>query len=139
MTVPGVDAEPHLGAFVTVDYELRITERCLTQDLGLPVDTAFERALTHPIVTAFRAKRLTDPGDGETVGPHAGDRTLYKLRGRQRHRGATLFDPVQGVVWLCAYGFHESGEPDDASKLFAALIDSKTISPSSADYRRLAH
>jgi len=72
VTVPGVDAEPHLGAFVTVDYELRITEGCLTQDLGLAVDTAFERALTHPIVTAFRAKRLTDPGDGGTVGPHAG-------------------------------------------------------------------
>jgi len=138
VTVPGVDSELHLGAFVTVDYELRIAERCLTQDLRLPVDTTFEQALSHRIVKAFRTKRTSEPGDGETIGPSAGDRTLYKLRGGQRHRGATLYDSVEQVVWLCAYGFHESGEPDDAYKLFATLIESRTIAPATADYRRLA-
>ncbi|HEY5519559.1 MAG TPA: hypothetical protein VIK08_02795 [Candidatus Limnocylindrales bacterium] len=137
MPVPGVDSELHLGAFVTVDYELRITERCLTRDLGLVADTSFERALDRPIVTAFRAKRAANPGDGETVGPRAGDRTLYKLRGGGRHRGATLFDSVERVVWLCASGFHTSGEPDDAYRLFAVLIESKAIEPTSDDYRRL--
>lgn len=137
MVVPGVDSELHLGAFVTVDYELRITERCLTQDLGLAADTSFARALERPIVIAFRAKRTADPGDGETVGPRAGDRTLYKLRGGQRHRGATLFDSVEKVVWLCAYGLHTSGEPDDSYRLFAALIESKAIGPKADDYRRL--
>jgi hypothetical protein len=135
--VPGVDAELHLGAFITVDYELRITERCLIEDLDLAADSSFEHALGRPIVIAFRAKRAADPGDGETVGPQAGDRTLYKLRSGRRHRGATLFDSVERVVWLCAYGLHTSGEPDDAYKLFAALIESKMITPTSSDYRRL--
>lgn len=68
-------------------------------------------------------------------GPAIGRSTSFG--GGQRHRGATLFDSVEKVVWLCAYGFHTSGEPDDAYRLFAALIDSKAIEPTADDYRRL--
>lgn len=137
MAPPGVEPESHLGAFVGTDHELRITERCLTSDLGFAADATFDQALRHRIVVAFRAKRAASPGDGETIGPQAGERTLFKLRARHRERGATLFDSVEKVVWLCAYGFHQSGESDDAYKLFATLIESKAIGPTAADYIRL--
>jgi hypothetical protein len=138
--VPGIGtaAEHHEGSFICPDYELRITERCLVNDLGGSAGTTFVEAGRHPIVDAFRSKRAVDPRGGDTVGPAAGVRTLYTLRGAARSRGATLFDAVTGVVWLCAYGFHTSGEPDDAYQLFRALIDSKAILPIGLDYSRWA-
>jgi hypothetical protein len=41
------------------------------------------------------------------------------------------------VVWLCAYGWHRSGEGDDAFKRFADLIERDVIYPDADDYRRL--
>lgn len=132
----GVDPEVHLGAYIRPEYELRVTERCLTVDLGLGADTSFDTAASTRIVSGFRTKRASNPGDGETIGPAAGDRSLYKLRSG-RHRGATLFDEIESVVWLCACGFHESGQADDAYRLFDALIDSGEIYPAAADHLRL--
>lgn len=133
----GVAPETHLGALVFPAYELRITRRCLGEDLGMAVDVAFDDCLARPIVKAFVAKRSVNPGDGDTIGPAAGPRTLYKLRNRHRHRGATWFDHVEQVVWLCASGYHESGDPDDAYRYFAQLLREHRIEPAAADYLRL--
>jgi hypothetical protein len=103
----------------------------------MAVDIAFDDCLARPIVKAFVAKRSVDPGDGDTIGPAAGARTLYKLRNRHRHRGATWFDQAGQVVWLCGSGFHESGDPDDAYRYFAQLLREHRIEPAADDYLRL--
>lgn len=130
----GVAPEAHARAFVTLEHELRITQRCLVDDLGLSADSTFEDVQHHPIVKAFVAKRQTVPADGETIGPAAGVRTLYKLRGATRSRGATLFDADERVVWLCAYGYHESGSPDDAYRRFESLMREHRLEPVMDDF-----
>ena len=132
-----MDPELHLGGCLCDNWELRVTERCLIEDLALTRETSFEEALGHPIVRAFKVQRANDPGSGDTVGPRAGRNTLFTLRHRHDHRGATLYDPDEGVVWLCAYGRHRSGEPDDAFALFRELIRDHRISPTPDDYLRL--
>lgn len=65
----GDDGPPlHRGSCLCERYELRITGRCLVDDLGLTAESSFEDALTHPIVQAFVDKRWTTPDAGKTVG-----------------------------------------------------------------------
>jgi hypothetical protein len=119
------------------EHELCITARCLEDDLAMSAETTFEEALRHPIVQALQEKRSTQTGSGKTVGPAAGPATLYHLGAGEDHRGATWFDGEEGVVWLCAYGWHRSGEPEDAFKHFARLLRDEVIYPDEGDYRRL--
>jgi hypothetical protein len=119
------------------DHELCITRRCLVDDLGMDTDTSFEDALRHPIVKAFRTKRCSNTGLGKTVDPEVGDDTLYHLGAGEDHRGATWYDADNAVVWLCGYGWHRSGDPGDAFKQFAGLIESGEIYPEEHDYRLL--
>jgi hypothetical protein len=113
--------------------ELRITRRCLEEDLRMASDAAFADALAHEIVRAFRNRRRDRFDDTKTVGPAAGPRTLYRLAHRHRHRGATWYDEELNVVWLCAYGYHESGTSDDAFPYFRELIEAGRIMPTQAD------
>jgi hypothetical protein len=53
------------------------------------------------------------------------------------HRGATWYDQVEQVVWLCAYGLHRSGEADDAFPHFHGLIEKGTLLPTEDDYAAL--
>lgn len=41
------------------------------------------------------------------------------------------------VVWLCGYGWHESGADDDAFQLFKQLIEEGRIKPTPADIEAL--
>jgi hypothetical protein len=136
MTTP-VQIELHRGGCVCRTHELRITGRCLVEDLGMTVETSFEDALRHPIVQAFQGKRLADTGSGKTVGPWAGGNTLFHLGVGDDHRGATWFDMDERVVWLCAYGWHRSGQKNDAFQLFTGLLHNDEIYPTTDDYRRL--
>lgn len=130
-------ARYHRGSCLAGPYELRVTARCLAEDLGMPPATPFCDARAHPIVAAFEAERSKDPGAGKTVGPSAGNRTLFRLAVGHDHRGATWYDEVEGVVWLCAYGRHRSGQPDDAFPHFAALRRSGRVEPTVDDYEVL--
>jgi hypothetical protein len=115
-------------------WELRITERCLVDDLGLAPDASYADALArHKIVDAFSKKRSERTDNGKTVGPAAGDNTLYRLGHGHRHRGATWYDQDGQVVWLCAYGRHESGADDDAFPYFDELMRTGTMMPTTAD------
>jgi hypothetical protein len=136
MTTP-VQIEFHSGGCLCLTHELRITGRCLVDDLGMTADTSFEDALRHPIVQAFQGKRLTNTGSGKTVGPKAGGKTLFHLGVGDDHRGATWLDVHERVVWLCAYGWHRSGQRNDAFQLFAQLLENDEIYPTRDDYRRL--
>lgn len=134
---PKGQPEFHRGSCVCLDIELRITERCLVEDLQLPPDMCFKEAVRQPIVKAFVAKRSQVPVSGKTVGPKRGERTLYHLGVGNTHRGATWHDTAHQVVWLCGYGFHRSGEPRDAFQSFKRLLQDDRMHPAEADYRRL--
>lgn len=129
--------QPYGRSFLCPRWELRITERCLVDDLELDAGTGFYDALRHPIVDAFAKKRLTSTGEGKTVGPEAGAETLHHLGAGDRHRGATWWDANNKVVWLCGYGWHESGADDDAFQLFKHLIEEGRIKPTPADIETL--
>lgn len=127
----------HRSSCICTDYELRVTRRCLVDDLGLREEAAFEDALGHPIVDAFMSQRAQDPLGTKTVGPEAGKRTFYRLARGHDHRGATWYDERHRVVWLCAYARHRSGEPDDAFPYFRDLMAENRMFPGVADYELL--
>src|SRR5581483_1459751 len=102
------------GSYLCDDYELRITQRCLRDDLGMPPNATFGDALAHPVVQAFRNQRRQSPVGTKTIGPAAAANTIYRLGHTDDHRGATWHDEANRVVWLCAYRRHRSGEPADA-------------------------
>lgn len=86
------------------------------------------------MVAAFENQRRDNPLGTKTVGPEAGRQTVYRLGFGHDHRGATWFDDAEGVVWLCAYRLHRSGEADDAFPYFKKLIDSDQMLPQTEDY-----
>ncbi|HMI99015.1 MAG TPA: hypothetical protein VK488_04185 [Gaiellaceae bacterium] len=130
--------ESHLRSFVCrAGHELRVTERCVVDDLGFDRETDFDILLRHEIVTALRNRRHTVVYGTATVGPAAGDDTLWVLRQTHDHRGATWFDAEQNVVWLCAYAHHRSGAPGDAFEHFPQLIEAGLMRPTAADYEAL--
>ena len=128
----------HLRSFVCrAGHDLRVTERCVVEDLESGHDAGFDLLLRHEIVVALRNQRHTVVHGTDTVGPAAGVDTLWVLRYSHHHRGATWFDPEENVVWLCAYARHRSGEPQDAFPHFDELRRAGLIRPTAADYESL--
>lgn len=119
-------------------HQLRVTCRCIREDLGVgepPIQ--FDDLIRHPIVGALQSKRAVETLGPKTVGADAGDLSLYHLGMGDDHRGATWWDSTSEVVWLCAYGLHRSGEPDDAFQYFQQLIAAERIYPTPEDYEWL--
>jgi len=85
-------------------------------------------------VHGFENQRAANPLGTRTVGPAAGEITLYRLGYGHDHRGATWHDEAYRVVWLCAYRQHRSGDDDDAFPYFHELIHAGTILPTEDDY-----
>lgn len=137
----------HRSALVGSSYELRITQRCLSDDLNERVDLSEldnapaieELTRRHQIVDAFVSERSLQPSGTRVVGRGRTDRPISRLGRGNDHRGATWHDEESGVVWLCASGRHRSGTPDDAFQHFHRLIDADTIYPTEEDYRLLEH
>jgi len=127
----------HRGSCICEGYDLRVTRRCLVTDLGFESNTIFAEARAHPIVRAFENQRAADPIGTRTVGPAAGDLTVYRLGLGNDHRGATWHDQAERVVWLCAYRLHRSGEDDDAFPYFHELIGAGVLLPTEDDYSAL--
>jgi hypothetical protein len=115
-----------------------VTKRCVEEDLGLPGESNFNRLARFEIVKALRRERSQSVVGSDTVGPAAGEDTIWVLRHGNDHRGATWFDPVENVVWLCAYSRHRSGTPNDAFQRFPGLIRDGTMRPVAEDYEALA-
>lgn len=128
----------HLRSFIcAAGHELRVTRRCVEADLGLGPDDHLEHLLRHPIIKAFISERTSELRGTTTVGPAAGDNTLWVLRRTHRHRGATWYDQELNVVWLCAYSRHRSGDPDDAFPKFDEMRESREIWPLDEDRQAL--
>ena len=127
----------HRGSCICDRYDLRITKRCLVSDLGFESSTTYADARSHQIVRAFESQRAADPVGTRTVGPAAGELTIYRLGQGNDHRGATWHDQAERVVWLCAYALHRSGEDDDAFPYFHELIRAGSLRPTADDYAAL--
>ena len=126
----------HRGALICPNYELRITQRCLTDDLR-EAQADLEGLDRHEIVRAFVNERSQQPVGVREVGRGRNERPLWRLGFGHDHRGATWHDEEARVVWLCACGRHRSGQRDDAFQHFNRLIEADIIYPTEDDYRLL--
>jgi hypothetical protein len=103
----------------------RITQRCLSDDLGLPADSVHrpidELAGANDVIAAFRDRRaeMGSPGQ-EPIRSLLPDVVAFSLHVGRR-RGATWHHREAGVIWLLAVGYHREGHVDDAYAYFARL------------------
>ena len=131
---------PLLRSFICERYELRVTQRCLEEDLGRDPDSDFAELLekaTPEIVTALVKKRCDGPTDRSEIAPLSSGRTVYRLAFGDDHRGGTWYDEHFGVVWLLAYRLHRSGRPDDAFPYIKGLDEEGRLLPTEEDYKAL--
>lgn len=115
----------------------RVTERCLTQDLGVPAehlkrDVRYMGEI-HEALRTFYMKRCAEPCTGENmlnVAAYPNVKTLHVGRGR----GVTFHDHELDICWLLAYSpKHSKGSRDDAYKHFERLDERKELMPSASD------
>lgn len=126
----------HGRSLVCPSRELRITGRCLVEDLGREPEVRLEDIQGHEIIRALarerRHKDIGRPLTGLTTSLPVG-----VLAHGHDHRGATWFDEGHGVVWLLAYRLHRSGQPDDFFPWAQELDKDEDLFPTEADYERL--
>lgn len=118
-------------------YELRITRRCLENDLEYFGEAPFQDLERHEIVKALVKRRSDGPTDTREVTPLSSGKRVYRLAYGDRHRGATWYDERHGVVWLLAYAQHEFRDRADAFAYFKDLDADERLLPGPADYKAL--
>ena len=101
------------GAYICKDWELRVTARCLDEDLNADEATNFELIQGLEIIKAFVKDRATESTASKQIRPLSSGQVVWRLGYGHDHRGATFYDEDEGVIWLVAYGRHRSGASDD--------------------------
>lgn len=119
---------------------LRVTKRCLVDDLQLP-ETAAKGPLeavagSSGIVDAFLERRAHHPVGQETIQGLTSRIVAYSLHSAD-YRGITWHQENAGVVWLLAAGFHRSGKSDDAYPYFIRLDNEGRLLPTAEDVELL--
>lgn len=133
----------YMSASERPTHQLRITHRCLVEDLGFTPDD-LERPLDElasgssdaaKFIRAFIEKRGTDPVDEDSIeGLATGRIPMHPLRRGERVRGLTWHDRGANVVWLVAAHFaHSSGERSDSYAYFRGLRADQLL-PEELDY-----
>lgn len=117
------------GAYICEKWELRVTARCLDEDLNAAPDASFEAISGLEIVKAFVKGRSTQSTSSRQVSPLTCGRDVWRLAYGHDHRGATLHDPEGEVIWLVAYGRHRSGQKDDFFPKCKALDAEERLLP----------
>jgi len=125
------------GAYVCEKWELRVTTRCLDEDLNAAGDAGFEAISGLEIIKAFKKDRLTEATSSRQVSPLTSGREVWRLGYGDDHRGATLYDADEAVIWLVAYGRHRSGRADDFFPYCKQLDADGRLLPVHADYERM--
>jgi len=119
---------------------LRVTLRCLADDLGLEPDDEWpsvrKLADGSSVIRAFVDKRSQSSEGQETIEGLASPIVAYSLHAGS-DRGITWHDRDIDVVWLLAARFHRSGKRDDAYPYFRSLDQAGRLMPSREDY--IAH
>ena len=127
----------HRGAYLCRDWELRVTRRALSEDLGGAEDADFEEIRNVQIVKSFIKDRFSRTDDTRQVAPLTCGKEIWVLSRGNDHRAATLFDEKEQVVWLVAYGRHRSGSKDDFFPYCKRLDADDRLLPTSDDYERM--
>jgi hypothetical protein len=115
----------------------RITRRCLTDDLGVSVEsvdlTIDELAGANDVIAAFRERRaeMGSPGQ-EPIRSLLPEVVAFSLH-VGRLRGATWHHREAGVIWLLAVGYHREGHIDDAYAHFEQLKAAGRLLPDRDD------
>jgi hypothetical protein len=116
-------------------YILRITLRCLTEDLGLSredVDKSIAD-LSPDICRAFAKERSQNPIGTKKIQPLTTNLPVYRLAYGERIRGGTWHDRDLGVVWLLGAGWHTSGDDDDVFNKIKDLDAEGRLFPTDED------
>jgi hypothetical protein len=125
------------GSYICDEWELRVTERCINEDLGRKSDALFSDLLSVPIIKAFVSKRCDRTDDTRQVNDVRCKVPIWVLARGDDHRGGTLYDEQNKVLWLVASGRHRSGEPDDFFPYCAGIDREGRLLPTETDYERL--
>jgi hypothetical protein len=134
----GGDDEFYAGlSLVLPDRELRVTKRCLTEDLDAPPSSTLEDVSGHPIVRSFLRERRTKTAGTRDVSDLRSGKKIWVLTQGQRWRGGTWYDEPNRIVWLVAAGHHESGSPDDFFPYCRDLDRNGRLAPAEEDYKGL--
>jgi hypothetical protein len=124
-------------SFVLPDRELRVTRRCLLEDLDGKKDGTLKDVSKHPIVRAFLREREAKTTGTRQVGQLSSGKEIWVLAQAHRHRGGTWYEAQRDIVWLVAAGHHESGSPDDFFPYCRQLDKDRRLAPSKEDYKEL--
>lgn len=120
-------------------YELRVTNRCLTENLAFREDEtsaplaalAKRNTLGGGFLRTFLDKRSVSPEpSNEDVlnGLADGSPAMYPLRRGDQQRGVTWFDVKNQVVWLVAsHHAHKSGAATDSYRYFRGLARAELL------------
>jgi hypothetical protein len=127
------------GAYICKDWELRVTARCLDEDLNASEKAGFDAILGLKIVKAFVKDRASQSTGARQVTPLTCGLRVYRLAYGNDHRGATLHDEVDAVIWLLAYGRHRSGKPGDFFPFCKGLDAEGRLLPTEDDLRADVH
>jgi hypothetical protein len=135
----------HRGGHICRDWELRVTERCLTEDLQeRPRDDGeseprfkFEDLARHEIIKGFVAERCDKTISTRQVAPLTCGKPVWVLARGNDHRGATWYDEGNHVVWLLAAGKHRSGQADDFFPYCRGVDEDGRLLPTVGDYELL--
>jgi hypothetical protein len=125
------------GAYICKDWELRVTARCLDEDLNADEATNFESIQGLEIIKAFVKDRATETAASKQIRPLSSGQQVWRLGYGHDHRGATFYDEDEGVIWLVAYGRHRSGAPDDFFPRCKKLDAEGRLLPVQADIARM--
>ena len=125
----------------TPGRQVRVTLRCLQEDLGTPVpeDTVDLGELDHPLLAEARRLAPTAPQGQRRIEAIAPPPLVFRLRHGQ-WRGAAWVDqetqPTQ-IFWLVGAALRKAGDRDDAFEHFSRLHVTGTLLPSPDDKVRL--
>lgn len=137
MTIPtALVGQAHGGSFFCPDWELRVTGRCLTEDLDQADDTPFDDLRQIEIVKSFVKDRYDRTINTRQVTPLTCGRNVWVLSRGNDHRGGTWFDKDEHLIWLLAYGLHRSGIADDFFPYCKSLDAADRLLPDAQDYER---
>jgi hypothetical protein len=115
----------------------RVTRRCLTEDLDLPVEsvgwTIDELAAANDVIAAFRERRAEMGSTGqEPIRSLLPEVVAFSLHVGRR-RAATWDHREAGVIWLLAVGYHRERHADDAYAHFERLKTAGRLLPDRDD------
>lgn len=120
---------------------LRVTRRCLVDDLGLNPELLARDArhycAEHEALKTFVVKREGAPGTGEPIKDVGRTGSVLSLHVGQG-RAATIWDEEADVCWLLAWSpTHAIHERRDAYQLFMKLHGRGELMPTADDYEAI--